>query len=95
MGLFELKIPEGNTLPQENTLRNKSEAKALQLIASHTAKVATVKKTHPKPPQKSRSYFRLDHKSVQYSKFSSLDSRVSRIHKRTYSFDIFDRSKLY
>lgn len=51
MGLFELKIPEGNTLPQENTLRNKSEAKALQLIASHTAKVATVKNTSQTSPK--------------------------------------------
>ena len=43
MALFELKIPEStNTREQSNTLKDKSAAKALQLIKSHTAKVATV-----------------------------------------------------
>lgn len=52
MALFELKIPEStNTREQSNTLKDKSSAKALQLIKSHTAKVATVNQHIPGVPK--------------------------------------------
>ena len=57
MGLFDLKIPAAQTRPQENTLRNKSEAKALQLIESHTAKVAIVKSHIPNLPKEKEVVF--------------------------------------
>lgn len=58
MGLFELNIPEAQTnLPQENTLRDKSAAKALQLIDSHAKKVATIKANIPDIPKEKECIF--------------------------------------
>lgn len=57
MGLFDLKPPEPETRPQENTLRDKSAAKALKLLESHAKKVAVVKTHIPTIPKEKEVVF--------------------------------------
>lgn len=58
MALFDLKIPEPtNTDRQSNTLKEKSAAKVLKLIESHTRKVAIVNQHIPDIPGPNEAVF--------------------------------------
>lgn len=58
MGMFTLKIPESaNTEKQSNTLKQKSDARTLKLIRTHTAKVAIVNQHIPSIPGRNEAVF--------------------------------------